>query len=110
MKPTKSEAAALGKLFPTTTAAGLDPGACFDSGSFVFSQQKRKKKKSRIKPSKLILTLLATGSSTIPRGKQRKSLEESGQMVKIEFSREMSNRIEEHNTDRIEEHNTGSFC
>ena len=92
-KPTKSEAAALGKLFPSSPSLPKLPSS-FDPGSeCVFASQKRKKKSSRVKPSKLTLTLLPLGSSAIPRGKHRKILENGGRLKKVEFYREMSSQV-----------------
>lgn len=88
VKPTKSEAAALGKLFPSSPSLPKLPSS-FDPGS----EQKPKKKSGRVKSSKLTLTLLSAGSSVIPRGKQRKALQNESRMKTVEFSREMSSRV-----------------
>lgn len=87
MKPSKVEAAALSKLFPSTpslpkVASSFDP-----SNELVFAAQKKRKKAARMKPSTLNLTLLRHGTTTIPRGKHRKELMESNRMQKVTFTR-----------------------
>jgi hypothetical protein len=96
MKPSKSEARTLSKLFPTTPSL-TKVSASFDPGSAcVFAAQKKKKKSARIKPSNINLVLLHSGGlpvTSIPRGKHRKSLLDSGCIKKIEFTREMTAQV-----------------
>jgi hypothetical protein len=93
VKPTKVEASALGKLFPSSPSLPKLPSSFDPSRECVFAQQKQRKKSCRIKPSKLTLTLLSLGSCVIPRGKQRKALHDAGRMKTVEFSREMSSQV-----------------
>ena len=93
MKPSKAEASALSKLFPSTpslpkVSSGFDP-----SSDVVFAAQKKRKKAARVKPSMVNLALLQAGTTTIPRGKHRKQLLESGRVKKVEFTREFSSQV-----------------
>ncbi|KAF3980805.1 MAG: hypothetical protein HFP76_00190 [Methylococcales symbiont of Iophon sp. n. MRB-2018] len=96
MKPSRLEATALSKLFPSSQASLPKLAANFDPGSdCVFAEQKKRKKSARVKPSKLNLAFLRARRvpTTIPRGKHRKDLVTNGRIRKVDFTREMSAQV-----------------
>ena len=91
-KPTDSEARALARLFPssakrTATVAVFDPNEC------VAEPQQKKKKRaysSQGRPVNITVVLLKSFSSTIPKGKLRKALKDSGRIKTVALTRLMS--------------------
>ena len=92
LKPSKAEASALSKLFPSTPPLPKVPSGFDPSRDLVCAAQKKKKKAVRVKPSSLNLAL-HVGTTAIPRGKHRKKLLESNRIQKVEFTRYMSAQI-----------------
>ncbi len=89
VKPSTAEAAALARLFPSSSSPQVPKG--FDPNKeSVFSGLKKRKKAARMKPSKVVLTLLNNDGIFTPRGKGKKVLEAKQRIKRVEFHREMN--------------------
>ena len=80
------------ELFPSSSAPKRPKlsGAFDPTRTCVALHQKQKKKAVRSKPSKVTVIVVQDASKGVPRGKNRKKLQEAGHIAKLEFMRDMS--------------------
>ena len=90
----QSHAKALADLFPSSSSTAKRPhfSSAFDPTAqcLAFHRHQQKKGNVRLKPSKISFALVDNNAKGIPRGKHRKVLENSKQIMKVDVLRTMS--------------------
>lgn len=89
-RPSETEAKALASLFPSSTRKrpnqpSFDPTA----ECVALSQQKKKKRASKGKPSTVRVVLLKSFTKVVPKGKRRQLLLSKGRVKPVKFLRSM---------------------
>ena len=92
-RPSEAEAKALGKLFPSSASAGKKRTRPFDPTSECCVAREQKKKKaanSQGRVTNVQVVLLKSFIPSLPRGKRRTELKDSGLIQTVQFKRSMS--------------------
>jgi len=87
----QSHAQALADLSPSSTAKHPHLSSAFDPTArrLAFHHHQQKRGNARLKPSRISFALFDNNAKEIPRGKHRKALESSKQIMKVDVLRIM---------------------
>ena len=91
-RPSEAEAKALGKLFPSSASAGKKRTRPFDPTNEcgVAREQKKKAANSQGRVTNVQAVLLKSFIPSLPRGKRRTELKDSGLIQTVQFKRSMT--------------------